>query len=150
MSTVTKFPSSGEEGCPTGGVVAAARVEYAMQTLMNKEENKNFRQSLRNHSTAAESALWQMLKGRQLAGLKFRRQQGIGPYVVDFYCPKLKLAIELDGETHATRSDYDEQRSVFLATEKGICVLRFENRVVFESPWRIFDEIMGYLGEQRE
>ena len=116
-----------------------------MQTLMNKEENKNLRQSLRNYSTAAESVLWRMLKGKQLGGLKFRRQQGIGPYIVDFFCPKMKLAIELDGEIHATRSDYDEQRSAFLANEKGICVLRFENRVVFESPWRIFDEIKSYL-----
>ena len=116
-----------------------------MQTLMNKEEGKDFRKSLRNQSTAAEATLWRMLKGKQLASLKFRRQQGIGPYVVDFYCPQLKLAIELDGEVHGGRSDYDERRSAFLSDVKGICVLRFENRTVFESPWRIFEEIEDYL-----
>ena len=120
-----------------------------MQTLINKIENKDLRKSLRNHSTAAEAVLWRILKGKQLEGLKFRRQQGIGPYIVDFYCPKLKLAIELDGEVHDTRSDYDEQRSAFLAKEKGICVLRFENRTVFDSPWRIIDEIESFLNNYK-
>ena len=116
-----------------------------MQTLMNKEENKEYRKSLRNHSTSAEAVLWRMLKGKQLDGLKFRRQQGIGPYIVDFYCPKIKLAIELDGEVHNARADYDERRAAFLAEKKGIHVLRFENRTVFESPWRIFEAIEDYL-----
>jgi len=86
-----------------------------------------------------------MLKGKQWKNLKFRRQQGIGPYIVDFYCPKIKLAIELDGEVHNARADYDEQRTAFLTEKKGIRVLRFENRTVFDSPWRIFEAIEDYL-----
>ena len=100
-----------------------------MQTLINKIENKDLRKSLRNHSTAAEAVLWRILKGKQLEGLKFRRQQGIGPYIVDFYCPKLKLAIELDGEGYFAVAR-DEQRPFTVKTGKyDIQVLGTEFRV---------------------
>ena len=56
------------------------------------------RNSLRNNSTAAESTLWKVLRNKQIEGLRFRRQHSIGPYIMDFYCPEIKLCIELDGE----------------------------------------------------
>lgn len=115
-----------------------------MQDLMNRADYKERRKSLRNHGTCAEAVLWRMLKNRQVQGLKFRRQHGIGPYIIDFYCPELKLAIELDGEVHYNRSEYDEQRSEFLEKTGGICVLRFENRTVFENPARIIEEIESF------
>ena len=95
----------------------------------NLPEQKAFRKELRNSMTSAEVVLWQMLKGKQIEGFKFRRQFGIGPFVVDFYCPILRLAIELDGAYHFSEEmeSYDEQRSLYLA-RNDIKVLRFENR----------------------
>ena len=111
-----------------------------MQTIMNKEEQEWCRKILRNHSTSAEATLWRLLKNKQIDGLKFRRQHSIGPYIVDFYCPALRLAIELDGEVHSRQLEHDEQRTYYLQ-KNGIEVLRFENRTVFENAELIIDEI---------
>ena len=91
------------------------------------------RRGLRNGATSAEAELWKYLKKSQLRGRKFRRQHSIGPYIVDFYCPSEKLAIELDGEVHTApnRQDYDAMREGYLH-KQGIRVVRFENRIVFE------------------
>ena len=66
----------------------------------NPKEQKEFRRSLRNNLTPSESILWNILKNGQVGGYKFRRQHGMGPYVLDFYCPSLKLCVELDGDVH--------------------------------------------------
>ncbi len=75
--------------------------------------------------TPPEARLWQVLKGRQLAGLKFRRQHPIGPYVLDFYCPEAKLAVEVDGLGHfdPDQSVRDRQRDDWLQRQ-GLAVLR--------------------------
>ncbi len=101
--------------------------------LFNRTRKKSFRKQLRNEATKAEMILWQQLKGSQL-GHKFRRQQGIGPYVVDFYCPELKLVVEVDGGTHFEPSEInrDNQRTLFLIHNK-IQVLRVTNTEVYES-----------------
>ena len=99
-----------------------------MQTIMNKSDVTGNRKELRNHSTSAEATLWKMLKGKQIAGLKFRCQHSVGPYILDFYCPQIKLAIELDGEVHNRQQDYDEQRSYFLNRVEDIEVLRIEEK----------------------
>lgn len=111
-----------------------------MEDKMNISRTKTFRKNLRNESTAAEAVLWSILKGKQVFGLKFRRQHSVETYILDFYCPSLHLAIELDGEVHVMREDYDEKRTSILNKE-GVCVLRFENRVVFENPQTIIEEI---------
>lgn len=79
--------------------------------------------------------MWKLLQKSQLYGRKFRRQHSIGPYIVDFYCPIEKLAVELDGAVHhdPLRREYDEQRTYFLES-RGIRVARFENRQVFDQP----------------
>ena len=66
----------------------------------NDSEHKVIRKSLRNNATLAEAILWRALKGRGAGGLKFCRQQGIGQYVLDFFCPELLLCVELDGNSH--------------------------------------------------
>ena len=111
---------------------------------MNKPALLSKRKELRNTLTPAEAVLWKLLKGRQIGKLKFRRQHSVGPYIIDFYCPSLKLAIELDGETHAGRAEHDEQRTAYLWQEARIKVIRFENRVVFENPELILEEIEKY------
>jgi len=99
------------------------------------EDLLEFARQLRQHSTDAEQRLWFALRDRRLAGVKFRRQHPIAPYVLDFYCSELKLAVELDGGQHGTNEgqSHDEQRSRFLA-EQGIQILRFWNNDVLQQP----------------
>ena len=96
--------------------------------------------------TSAEVALWLMIKNRQLDGERFRRQFSIGHYVVDFYCPKYKLAVELDGAGHFTEQgeQYDAKRTEYLNTV-GVTVTRFENLEVFNYPMQVLEEIKKHL-----
>ena len=107
----------------------------------NESEQKILRKELRSHATPAEAVLWKMLKGRHADGMKFRRQQGIGPYVLDFYCPELRLCVELDGSSHDYKYEYDEQRTEFLQNQ-GIRVLRFSNEQVWQGIDFVVDEIV--------
>lgn len=85
---------------------------------------------LRQVETKVEQILWEKLRNNK-SGIKFRRQHPIGPFVVDFYAPKIKLVVELDGSHHAKHEtqDYDAMRSQFLVS-KTITVLRFWNSEV--------------------
>ena len=112
----------------------------------NIEDQKSMRKSLRNHATSAESALWRVLKSRNVNGLKFRRQQGIGPYVLDFYCAELKLCVELDGSSHDYKYEYDERRTMFLS-QQGIRVIRFRNEMVWTNLDYIMSEIIAVAKE---
>ena len=76
-----------------------------------------------------------------MEGLQFRRQFSVGNYILDFYCPELKLAIELDGEIHNHQIEEDLARTRALKEEHGIKVLRYENRWVFEHLQSILDDI---------
>lgn len=104
-----------------------------MARIYNPLWSNDRRKELRNHATKSEKILWQYLKESQ-TGLKFRRQAGVGPYIVDFYCPKQKLAIELDGEIHNTPEAiaYDQVRTEYLES-LDIRVLRFPNQSIFED-----------------
>lgn len=117
-----------------------------VKKVHNEKRLKIIRRSLRNDSTAAEATLWQGLKKSQLQGRKFRRQHSIGPYIVDFYCPDEKLAVELDGEVHTDpgRQDYDAEREAFLR-EQGLRIVRFENREVFEDVEVVLEGIALYF-----
>ena len=99
--------------------------------------NKDLARAMRHELTWAEKALWRELRNRRLVGLKFRRQQPLGSYILDFYCPDLKLVVELDGGQHdfPEARDYDLARTKFLEDE-GLKVLRFWNSQVRENlPW---------------
>jgi len=100
----------------------------------NHKYLKEFRKELRNNSTKAESQLRKALQNSQVEGRKFRRQHSLGNYIVDFYCPKEKLVIELDGEyhKHPVNQEYDRKRTQYLES-LGITVLRFENHLVFQQ-----------------
>jgi very-short-patch-repair endonuclease len=112
------------------------------KNLFNRKDLKSFRTSLRNRSTSAEAALWDLLKSKKLEGRKFRRQYSIGSYIVDFCCPSEKLIIEVDGDPHGEYHNIqkDEIRDNYLAN-LGFIVLRFENRFVFQDPEYIKSEI---------
>lgn len=100
---------------------------------------KNAR-TLRNRATDAERALWQRLRGRQLLGLKFRRQYPIAGYIADFASVEAKLVIELDGGQHAEQLAFDHERSRRMAVN-GNRVLRFWNHDVLLRPDDVLAEI---------
>src|SRR5262245_29048685 len=91
----------------------------------------------------AEAILWSYLNGRKLLGCKFRRQYGIDSYIVDFYSAEIKLAIELDGETHDMpgRQEFDQRREVFIRSY-GIQILRFTNDDIYENLDGVWDAIV--------
>ena len=103
-------------------------------TRHNRSELKTIRKVLRNNLTSAEATLWKALQNSQLDGRKFRRQHSVGKYVVDFYCPAERLAVELDGQRHFTVSGEaaDVERTLFLQNI-SVRVVRFENKMVFEQ-----------------
>ncbi len=113
-----------------------------MNPLYNQKQVEQNRKNLRNNSTSAEAVFWLMIKNKQLEGRRFRRQFSLGSYILDFFCPKEKLAVELDGEAHYTLEglEYDRRRDAFLKSQ-GITVLRFENYLVFERPEFMLEEI---------
>ena len=81
---------------------------------------------LRKNMTKAETILWKRLRMNQIDGLHFRKQHPYGMYIIDFYCDKAMLAIEVDGEIHKTRNTYDSERTVYLEST-GMKVIRFTN-----------------------
>ena len=101
--------------------------------IYNARSRKSFRKELRNSLTASEAVLWNHLKGSQL-GKKFRRQFSVGPYIVDFFCPECRVAVELDGAKHFTEEGamHDAKRDEYLK-EQDIRVLRFENKALYRN-----------------
>ena len=87
---------------------------------------------LRKNLTDAESALWNILRNRQVSDYKFRRQAPIGPYIVDFVCFENRLVIEVDGGQHLERANYDAGRTAWLESA-GFIVIRFWNNQVLKE-----------------
>ncbi len=94
--------------------------------------------------TEAERALWRHLRLRQISGYKFRRQQPIGKYIVDFVCFEKKLVIEVDGGHHADQLGYDAKRSEWLEKE-GFRILRFWDNQVLEEVGSVKEVIVSAL-----
>mgnify|MGYP003492747934 FL=1 len=112
--------------------------------MLSYEKNlKQLSRNLRTNMTDAEQLLWSKLRGKQLNGHQFYRQKIIGRYIADFYCPKSKLVIEVDGGQHysAEGTEKDIRRDEYMG-KAGITVLRFSDRevlgnidVVLEKIW---------------
>jgi very-short-patch-repair endonuclease len=102
-----------------------------VQFLRNDPALKDRRRELRRNQTEAEKTFWAHVRNRRFHGRKFFRQYSFGPYILDFYCPALKLAVELDGGHHVLPDarTYDSARSEYLHAH-GIEVLRFWNHDV--------------------
>ncbi len=110
-----------------------------MTRVYNLPSRKERRRELRRNMTKAEVLLWVQLKKRQLLGQRVLRQYSIGRYIVDFYIPKIKLAIEVDGATHVTDEElaYDKMRQDEIEG-LGISVLRFTNPEIYSG----MDEVL--------
>jgi very-short-patch-repair endonuclease len=96
---------------------------------------------MRHDPAPAEQKLWRCLRGRQLCGLKFRRQHVMGGYIADFYCHELALVIELDGDSHGERLEYDSRRTKVLERD-GMTVVRFLNSDVYRFLDSVLNEII--------
>jgi len=107
---------------------------------------KKFSRALRVNMTEAEKLLWDKIRGKQLNGYQFYRQKTIGNYIADFYCPKAKLVIELDGGQHYSPEGKakDQTRDGYMKG-KGLRVLRFSDKEVFENTDGVLERIWGYL-----
>jgi very-short-patch-repair endonuclease len=103
---------------------------------------------LRNKSTLSEIILWNKLKKRQVGGLQFLRQKIISNYIVDFYCPELKLAIEVDGAIHSQKKGLDDFRQGELEG-LGIKVIRFRDREVMRDIDNVIQEITSLTTSPR-
>ena len=106
---------------------------------MNQRNVANAK-ALRSNQTDAESLLWRHFRAHRLAGAKFRRQQTIGPYIVDFVCFDKRLIIEVDGGQHL-ESDRDMRRDAWLV-EQGFSILRFWNNEVFQNTEGVLERIL--------
>jgi very-short-patch-repair endonuclease len=132
--------SAGRGGCGQSGREVDSKIN-------NLPHLKPFRKALRNNLTPAEAGFWKIIQNKNLEGRKFRRQHSVGSYILDFYCPAEKLAIELDGEVHFNDSarERDGERKLYLQS-CGIRVLRFENKRVFEDLEWMLDVIKSNFG----
>jgi len=103
-------------------------------------------QQLRNNMTDAENMLWLKLRGKQLKGYPFYRQKIIGKYIVDFYCSKANLVIELDGGQHYSKTGLEEDKTRDnVLGEMGLKVLRFSDKDVFENIGGVMERIWSCL-----
>ncbi len=99
---------------------------------------------LRKNMTLSEVLLWNELKQKRILGYDFDRQRPIDKFIVDFYCKKLNLAIEIDGDTHIFRYDYDEERQSVLE-KLGVKFLRFEDFEVKKNMSNVLRVIEGWI-----
>ena len=136
-------------GSVTRFILIEKELMHYLTAKANVTEQKENRKALRNNMTPAEATLWRALKGRGVGSMKFRRQQGIGPFVLDFYCPECLLAIELDGASHDYKYEYDEKRTEYLRRQ-GIRILRFSNQQVFTSMQGVLAEIVRVAKEDTD
>ena len=100
---------------------------------------------LRQNMTPAEKILWEYLRAKRFNGLKFRRQQIIEGFIVDFYCHSLGLVIELDGEIHDKQKEYDTERDDILSS-KQLTILRFTNQQVSKD----IESVLKIIAKKQE
>jgi len=115
---------------------------------LKRKERTELSRQLRKDLTEAERALWARLRGYQVSGLKFRRQQPIGPYIVDFVCFEKKIVIEVDGGQHGEESvrQRDDERTAWLHGE-GFRVLRFWNNEALANLEGLLEVIRQMMGD---
>ena len=109
---------------------------------------KEFARTLRNNSTLSEVLLWNHLKGKQMKGYDFHRQKPIDNYVVDFFCPKLRLIIEIDGESHLFKGEEDEKREKRLES-LGFHILRFDDLDIKKNMEGVLVSIKKWIKEYK-
>lgn len=125
-------------------MVYSAIINEAKQSLCCSANIKNKARELRKNLTQAEKILWNHIRKGKLNGLHFRRQHPYGIYILDFYCFKANLAIEVDGLIHLSRSEYDLERTKYIESS-GLIVIRFKNEDVENRIEWVLKEIKMHL-----
>ncbi len=115
-----------------------------MVKLLYRPDLKGLARQLRKQGVFSEVLVWDRLKGRKMRGYQFTRQKPIGDYIVDFYCGKFKLVIEIDGDSHSGRFDCDSKRQRFLESI-GLTVLRFHDSEVKSDMANVLMAIEGWI-----
>ena len=129
MVVLDPSPSTGE-----GGVGVINLLRSIITTLAK---------NLRKRSTDAERLLWRHIRGKQLEGMKFRRQEPIGSYIADFVCFEKRIIIEVDGGQHAVEKEKNATRDVWLR-EQGYAVFRFWNHEVLQNIEGVLQVILNH------
>lgn len=117
-----------------------------MTVTYNKTQLKPLRRELRKHQTDAEKVIWNLVRNKQILGLKFFRQYSVGNYILDFFCTEVRLAIEIDGGQHAEPLNQivDNERTQYLR-EQNITVIRFWNNEVLQNTEGVYETIYKTL-----
>jgi very-short-patch-repair endonuclease len=116
--------------------------------MARRSDNTAAARDLRRRMTPAEERLWEAIRGGRRDGLKIRRQHAVGPYVVDFAVPSVRLCIELDGPVHDDQAEADAARTENLDSA-GYRVLRFPNERVFSDLDGVIAEIIAAAAQER-
>lgn len=119
-----------------------------MTTLYNRKSEKQKRRSLRNNATYSEKLLWLSLRRRAVEGVRFLRQYSIDYFVIDFYSPEIHLAIEIDGDSHIGKEEYDDMRQKFIES-LFIKVIRFKDEEVRSNPDKVVEAIKKIVTERK-
>jgi very-short-patch-repair endonuclease len=110
-----------------------------------RKASRSFARSMRKSPAYHERRLWALLRDRKLAGLKFRRQVPLGPYVADFLSFRHRLVIEADGPAHLTDVEHDRVRDAWM-TDQGFRVLRFPNAMIATDRHGVLSRILEAVG----
>ena len=129
-------------------MVYSRRVNDAKQVHGASLNIKAKAKELRLNMTKAEKVLWERLKKKQVCGMHFRRQHPYGIYIIDFYCDKENLAIEVDGDIHMFTGEYDREKTRYLESA-GLMVLRFKNEEVETEVDNVIKLIINCLGAKQ-
>ena len=133
-------PGAGAVELPARSACSSGGGDVECNTAALKQRARK----LRAEATDAERALWARLRRRQVLGYKFRRQQPLGHYIVDFVCLEKRLIVEVDGSQHIEQKGYDEARTKWLESQ-GYRVLRFWNDEVLDSTESVIEAIAEAL-----
>jgi very-short-patch-repair endonuclease len=133
--------------CEGGGWVGVLKT--ARCDMFNDSKQKELRKDLRGNLTYPEFVLWQAIRCKAL-GVKFRRQHGIGRYIVDFYAGEVRLVVELDGESHFSEKGMaaDKIRTDFLC-DSGMKVIRFTNLQVMQELPEVIEHLISEIARRK-
>jgi very-short-patch-repair endonuclease len=114
--------------------------------LYNNKTLRERRRELRSRQTETEKILWEYISKNKIKSLRFLRQYSIGPYILDFYCPKIRLGIELDGGVHDKKETklYDKDREKYLRG-LDVSVIRFWNNDVLKNTKAVLDKLLNKI-----
>jgi very-short-patch-repair endonuclease len=119
------------------------------RAIRGQTNHLDLKRELRSNMTGPEARLWSRLRARQLQGLKFRRQHGIGPYIVDFYCPEQSFVIEVDGDSHADADQImkDKQREAYMQS-LGLRIIRYINDDIVKNLDGVLEDLVERLSSR--